>query len=44
MPEAGVREDVMDQLLGWTSAKMNRRYGSGFGVGTLQESIERIRY
>jgi integrase len=40
---AGVREDVMDELLGWTSAKMNRRYGTGFGVGTLKESVERIR-
>jgi integrase len=42
--QAGVREDVMDQLLGWTSAKMTRRYGSGFGMGTLKESVERIRY
>ena len=30
----------MDTLLGWTSAKMNRRYGSGHTVATLKEAVE----
>jgi integrase len=42
--QANVREDLMDELLGWTRSAMNARYGSGFTVVMKAEAIERVRY
>ena len=42
--QANVREDLMDELLGWTQTKMASRYGSGHTVQAKREAIERIVY
>jgi len=42
--QANVREDLMDELLGWTQTKMAARYGSGHTVQAKREAIERIAY
>ena len=42
--QANVREDLMDELLGWTQTKMQARYGSGHTVQAKKDAIERIAY
>jgi len=42
--QANVREDLMDELLGWSRASMNARSGSGFTVAMKKDAIEAIAY
>jgi integrase len=42
--QANVREDLMDELLGWTNTKMASRYGSGHTIQAKREAIEKVAY
>ena len=42
--DAGVPEDQRDALLGHSSPRMGRRYGSGFSTVVLSEAVSRITY
>jgi integrase len=42
--QSNVREDLMDELLGWTQTKMASRYGSGHTIQAKRDAIERVTY